>query len=441
MSTSWPPAPPPAVPPEALPPQPARARIKVLHVITKFYDGAGGNTLLSVLGTDRARYEMWIAGGPGGPLWERAERNGIATVKLTRLHEDVAPVNDLRVLGDLVRLIRRERFSVVHTHSTKAGFLGRLAAWLCRTPVVVHTIHGFPSHDFMSRRLRTAYLALERLVRPMTDAFLAVAPEVAREAVERRLARPGTISVVPSAVELDRIPSRPDPSVRSELGIESGVPLVGTVGRLDFQKAPLDFVRMAARVTAARPDARFVMVGEGKLLERARAEARRLGVDITFTGFRSDAVRIASAFDVYVVSSLYEGLGRALSEALAAARPVVATSVNGVIDVVEPGSTGLLAPPADPDALARNVVWLLENPDAAQRMGEAAQMRARAIFEPRLMCALIDATYSRLLGLPDDGPGAVALPDIKPAHEFMLGSASQIASRAEQRRMRSRRAS
>lgn len=403
LGASWPTAPPAATPLSALPLQPPRARIKVLHIVTKFIDGAGGNTLLSVLGADDARYEVWVASSPGGPLWERAERHGVRTVRLARFREVISPIDDMRVLLALVRLIRRERFSIVHTHSSKGGFLGRLAASLCRTPVIVHTIHGFGHHDYMSWQRRHAYLTLERLVRPMTHQFLAVAPQVAREAVEKRLAPPGAVSVVPSAIELDRIPDRPDPRIRAQLGIPPDAPLVGTVGRLDFQKAPLDFIRMAALLTVSHPSARFVMVGDGTLLEAARAEAQSLGVDVIFTGVRADATVVAACFDVYVVSSLYEGLGRALSEALASGRPVVATAVNGVVDLVEPGSTGLLAPPADPEALAENVAWLLDHREEAACMGKAGRTRARALFEPAAMCALIEQTYARLLGLPATG--------------------------------------
>jgi glycosyltransferase involved in cell wall biosynthesis len=408
VTAFWPEAPDPVVPPAELPPQPARARIKVLHVITRLVDGAGGNTLVNVLGADRRRYEVWVAGSPVGPLWARAESGGVRTVKLAQLRETIAPLDDVRALVALVRLIRRERFSIVHTHSSKAGFLGRLAAWLCRTPVIVHTIHGFSWHDFMSWPRRRSYLMLERLVRPTTDAFLAVSPEVARTAVEMRLAPPGAVSVVPSAVELDEIPTEPDPRVREELGIPADAPIVGTVGRLDLQKAPLDFVRMASVVAAARPGARFVMVGEGDLLGEARAEAGRLGVDVLFTGFRPDAKRIAACFDVYVVSSLYEGLGRALTEAMASARPVVATAVNGVVDMVEPGATGLLAPPSRPDELARNVLWLLDHREAARRMGKAARARTRGLFEPARMCRLVEGAYARLLGLPELAPAAEA---------------------------------
>jgi len=395
-----------------LPPQPVPPRVKVLHVITKFWAGAGGNTLLTVLGADPDRYETWVAGCEGGPLWERAERAGVRTVRLKRFRETIAPLDDLYVLAQLVRLIRRERPAVVHTHSAKAGFLGRLAAWLCRTPAVVHTFHGLPFHDFMSARRKRAYLLLDRIVLPMTDSFLAVAPRVAREAVERRIARPGSVTVVPSAVELDQIPTAADPSVRIELGIGPDVPLVGTVGRLEYQKAPLDFVRMAARVAAARPGVCFVMVGEGPLDGEARAEARRLGVEIRFTGFRADAPLVASAFDVFVISSLYEGLGRALTEAVASGRPVVATAVNGVPDLIVPGATGLLATPGDPAALADCVLWLLDHPAEARRMGDAGSRWVRWMFDPALMCALIDQTYCRLLGLP--GPDAEPPPPLVP---------------------------
>ena len=390
---------------ESLPPQPTQSAIKVLHVITKFSTGAGGNTLLSATGMDASRYEVWVAASTKGPkwehpLWERAEREGIKTSRLQRLDEKLRPLNDLLVLLQLVRLIRNERFTIVHTHTAKGGFLGRIAAAVCRTPVVVHTFHSFPVHPYMRPGRRRVYTYLERLVRPMTDQFLAVSPSVAREAVQRRLAPPGSVSVVPSAVEVDEIPAIPDRSIRLELGAGENIPLIGTVGRIDFQKAPIDFVRMAASIIRKRPTARFVMVGDGPLMDDVRAEARRLGVDILLLGFRDDAVKIAACFDVFVISSLYEGLGRALTEALASGRPVVATAVNGVPDLIAPGVTGLLAPPRDPEKLAECVVWFLDHAEEARRMGQRGRQLVVDRFRPRLMCAMIEDTYSRLLGLP-----------------------------------------
>jgi glycosyltransferase involved in cell wall biosynthesis len=209
---------------------------------------------------------------------------------------------------------------------------------------------------------------------------------------------------VPSGVELDLVPSAPDPSVRSELGLASDAPLIGTVGRIVKQKSPLDFVRMAELIARERPDARFVWVGDGNEAEgmegEARAEARRLGIDVLFTGYRNDAPRLAASFDVFVIPSIYEGLGRALTEAMAAGRPIVATAVNGVPDLVEPGATGLLSPPNDPASLAVNVLWMLAHPEAARRMGQLARSRVLATFDPETMCRGLDELYSGLLGMP-----------------------------------------
>jgi glycosyltransferase involved in cell wall biosynthesis len=389
---------------------PPAVPVKVLHVITRFEAGAGGNTLLSAAGMDPGRYDVWVAGGAGGPLWEQARRKGIRTVELPGLRREIAPLADLLTLIRLVALLRRERFGLVHVHSAKAGVLGRVAAALCRTPVIVYTLHGrdpwWPAPDrsssdlreVMSRGLRTFLLA-ERLLRLTTHRFVAVAPTVARDGVLAGVASAGRIDVAASAVDLSGIPEDMDPDARAELGGSGGGPLIGTVGRLDAQKAPLDFVRMAAEVAQAHPDARFVMIGDGDLLPATEELAASLGVSIQFPGFRADAARLAAAFDVFVVTSLYEGVGRSVTEAMASARPVVATAVDGVVDLVVPGSTGLLCAPRDPSGLATAVRWMLENPVEAGQMGKLARDRVRILFAPERMCATLDEIYAGLLGL------------------------------------------
>jgi glycosyltransferase involved in cell wall biosynthesis len=409
MTGRWMPAPPSVLPPDRMPARPPRHRVKVLHVITRLEAGAGGNTLVSALGMDPRCYDVWIAAGGRGPLWDRADRAGIRTVRVPGFRREVSPARDAAVLVRLVRLIRAERFAIVHVHEAKAGFLGRIAAALCGTPVVVITLHGRDPwwrtaadtetglRDVMPHGL-WLYSALERMARPLTDAFVAVAPTVARDAVQARIAAPGRTDVAASAVDLDAIPYERDPSVRAELGIPPDVPVVGMVGRLDRQKAPLDFVRMAVHVAALRPRTRFVVTGDGELQSDMHHLARSLGVEVLFTGFRQDAARVASAFDVFVVSSLYEGVGRSVTEAMASGRPVVATSVDGVADVVTHGATGLLAAPRDPDGLAARVVWLLDHPGEAARMGAQARDLVRTLFAPERMCAVLDEIYSSLLG-------------------------------------------
>ena len=368
--------------------------------------GSAGNTLASAVGMDPDRYEPWLAAAPGGAMWDGAEATGVHTFRLPRMRERIAPIDDVRTLINLVALMRRERFTVVHTHCAKAGMLGRLAARIVGIPVVVHTYHSLPVHDFMSARRRALYLLMDRLARPLAHQYVAVAPRLARQAVQARVVRPGSITVVPSGIDMDQVSDNSVTAIRAGLGIPDGVPVVGTVGRIVAQKAPLDFVRMAAQVKRSRPDTAFVMVGDATLesapLEKAtREEAERLGVDILFTGYRSDAAAIAAAFDVYVVPSIYEGLGRALTEAMLSGRPVVATSVNGVPDLVEPGATGLLAPPGDPASLAACVVWLLDNAEAARRMGAQGRNRVLSMFDTETMCRALDSVYSGLLGLPE----------------------------------------
>ena len=383
--------------------------MKVLHVITRFIAGSGGNTLVSAVHTDPDRYESWVAAMPGGPLWEQAESAGVRTVHLAHMRERISPVHDALACLELVRLIRRERFTVVHTHCSKAGFIGRVAARVAHVPVVVHTFHIFAAHQGLDRAHRLAYLMLDRSVRRFAHRYVAVAPRVAREAVEQRIAPAGDIVVIPSAVDLEHIPVTADPEVRASLGVPEDAPLVGTVGRIVAQKCPLDFVRMCAVIHAQRPDVRFVMVGDATLesadLEtETRREAERLGVPVVFTGFRADAPRVAAAFDVYVVPSLYEGLGRAVTEAMASARPVVATAVNGVPDLVEPGVTGLLAAPRDPESLATAVLWMLDHPEDAKQMAAQGRDRVRSHFGPSVMCDALDELYGELLGLPSTTP-------------------------------------
>lgn len=399
----WPAPPPCASSADRLPPRPVLPRVKVLHVITRMQGGAGGNTLLSAMGMDPGRYEVWIAGGPGGELWDRARAAGVRTVEIPEFRHVLTPVDAL-VLWRLIRLVRRERFTVVHTHSAKGGFLGRLAAWLCRTPVVVHTFHGLSFHDRMPPVRRRIYHGLERVTRRLAHRYLAVAPGVARQVVEERLAPPGSVHVVPSAVELARVPDGFEPVARRALGVPSRVTLIGTVGRIDAQKAPLDFVRMAATVQGRFPDTAFVMIGDGPLAGHVRRLAAELGVEIRLTGHRPDAAELVAGLDVFVITSLYEGLGRALTEALAAARPVVATAVNAVPDLVEHGATGLLAEPGDSEALVRAVGWLLEHPQEGAEMGRQGRDRVRAAFAPENMCARLDACYRDLLGLPRTRP-------------------------------------
>ena len=404
-------------------------RLRVAQVVTRFMAGAGGVALRGALAVPRDRYEVvFIVGGDGdrgggrgggggsstdsGSLIERARQAGFEVTVLPRLRSEIAPADDRRALADLRSVLRAGGFDAVHTHSSKAGVLGRLAAHQLQVSRIVHTFHGFPFHSFQSAARREAYIRIERHVGRFTDVFLAVGPAVAAEAIKRRIAPPERVRTI--GVALDTAAPEPDPFARSEarrmLGVPPGMRVVGTVGRLDFQKAPGDFV--AALAAIGRRDTFGVWIGDGPLRARVERLAARRGLAgrMAFAGQRDDVAALLPGFDVFAMASRYEGLPCAVVEAMVAGLPVVATTVNAVPDIVVAGETGLLAPPGRPDVLARAIGYLLDNPATAARLGAAG----RAQLGPHLTQGALGTVLAETYRSPGgrDGPRQPSAPEL-----------------------------
>lgn len=377
------------------------SRLKVLHVITHLgVGGAQDNTLLTIRGLSRRRYRVDLASGPRGRWCERGRQYADQFYPINHLRQDrgdIDPPADARALVELTQLMRREQYDIVHTHSSKAGMLGRVAATLARTPIIVHTVHGFPFNDYMNPLRRQFYILSERVAAGLCDILIAVCDTNRAEAVSLGLAPYSKIVTIPSGIDLDHFRTTVDRASKClALGLDPNRPIVGTVGRLSEQKAPQDFVKAAQSVLSQHPDVQFVLVGGGPL--RAQVEAM-IGGDtrIKVLGYRDDVPEILLIFDIFVLTSWWEGLGRALTEAMIARRPVVATAVNGVPDLVTPGETGLLSPPRDPKSLAQNIVRLLQNPTEAKQYGENGYRRVVPAFGAECMVNQIAALYARLI--------------------------------------------
>ncbi len=345
-------------------------RIRVAQVVTRFVAGAGGVALRGAEALDPRRYDVAIVAAPDGGLLIDAERAGFEVIRVPDLVPEIDPVSDARALRQLCTIMTEGRFDVVHTHSAKAGALGRLAARATHTRAVIHTFHGFPFHEFQSPWRRWTYIEVERRLAAITDRFLAVGSAVAAEAVRRRIAPVDRIRVIDSAISDDVVPRSPAARFRARglLGVPPGMQVVGAVGRLDEQKAPLDFVDAFARLE--REDVLGVWVGDGPLRATVERDIRVAGSSerIVLLGHRRDVPELLPAFDVFALSSLYEGVPCAVVEAMRCGVPVVATAVNGVHEVVVPGRSGLLVPPRDPRSLARAVNALLDDPADAARL-------------------------------------------------------------------------
>ena len=371
-----------------------KRRTRVLHIITHLDNGgAQANTLLSVAGLDRGRYVVDLAAGPG--LLERqALASADRVVVLPYFRRSLYSFGDLRAAAALVRLVGD--YDVVHTHGSKAGVLGRLAARIRRVPAVIHTVHGFPVHEYMPHLKRQLLLALERVAARCADRIVCVCDANVAEALSLGIARPEQVRVVVSGVPSEQVRSGSDDSVRAELGIPTDAPVVGTITRLMEQKAPLDFVAAARRVIEADPQVHVVMVGDGPLRDQVAAAAAGIP-RLHLLGFRNDVPDVLAMLDVVAFSSLWEGLGRALTEAVLAGKPVVATAVNGVPDLVVDGETGYLTPAGRPDQLADRILDVLARPDRGAAMGAAGANRVVGRYDVDDMVAGLDQLYQEIL--------------------------------------------
>jgi glycosyltransferase involved in cell wall biosynthesis len=385
-------------------------KVKVLQLITHLgFGGASDNTLLTVERLSRAHYEVHLAAGQDYMDWvERGRKCADAFFLFPVLRRDPHPVADIRALNQLTAFIKEHNYDIVHTHNATAGVVGRIAARRARVPIIIHTmhllswqdanpVHASPWQKAIAAAKRQFYLQLERYAASLSDALIMVCESNRREAIAANLAPPEKITTIYSGIDQTRFKVNVERAEKCRsLGLDSSRPIVGTIGRLSTQKAPLDFVQAAKRVLQHKPNVQFIMVGDGPLASeviQAVGDERRIKV----LGYRDDVPELYPILDVFALSSLWEGLGRALTEAMIMGVPIAATAVNGIPELVIHKQTGLLSPLHHPAHLAENIVWLLDHPEEAQRMTRRAQERVVPNFGAKQMVDNIEAMYERLL--------------------------------------------
>jgi glycosyltransferase involved in cell wall biosynthesis len=358
-------------------------RARVLLLVTLAETGGAQTYVASLLPALVERYDVTVAAWGPGPLVDAARTAGADYVPLRHVRRRLDPVHDVLGLVELVRLCRRLRPHVVHANSSKAGILGRLAAFAARVPVRIFTAHGwaFNAHEGAARAV---YLWADRLVRPLTTAVVCVAENERAAGVAARVCTARQAVVIRNAVDVAA--ARLAPGVGDP-------PQLLAVGRL---KAPKDFVTFARAVRLLPPGSfRAAIAGDGP--DRAAVEAELAGA-AELLGERSDVPELLAAADVFVLPSRSEGLPLSVIEAMAAGLPVVASRVGGVPELVAGGETGMLVPPGDPEALAAALRALLDDAERRRALGAAGRRRAEAHFDlPAFRAAHVEL-YERLLG-------------------------------------------
>ncbi|MFI5357721.1 MAG: glycosyltransferase family 4 protein [Opitutales bacterium] len=382
--------------------------MKITHIITRLIvGGAQENTLLSCEGQHRRGHEVTLitgpALGPEGSLMERARAAGYRVIEVDEMRRAIGPLRDWRTYWRLVGLLRELRPEIVHTHSSKAGIIGRWAARRAGAPAVLHTIHGLAFTASTSRIVNGAYRFLERRTAPLTHRIVCVADAMRDQSLAARIGRAEQYVTVYSGMEIEPFLTPPVPreEVRRSLGVAPEHVAVGTIARLFELKGHDDLLDAAPELCRRLPNLRFLWVGDGLLRPAFERRIHEMGLQDRFllTGLvpPSRIPELTQAMDILVHPSRREGLARALPQGQLAGCPVVAYDVDGNREGFVDGATGFLIPPFDAAKLSAQLAVLTEEQSLRRRMGDAGREFAARRFSARAMVDGLEKVYAEVL--------------------------------------------
>jgi len=357
-------------------------------------------------GLDRDRFSQTLAAGPapeGTDLLPEARRLSIEVREIKRLVRPVSPVGDFSALSHLIDLISAERFDIIHTHTSKAGFLGRLAARMTGARRVIYSPHGDIFSGYFPGFQTAVYGLAERVAAAWCERIVTLTDAGAGEYLGRRIGSPRQFVTLPTGVAAGALSAAADrPGVRNELGIGADGFVIACVGRLVPVKGYDVLAAASPRIVekACGRNVRFLVIGDGPERGALVSLAERLGMGdrFSFLGFRTDVARLLSGVDLLAAPSRNEGLGMSILEAMALSLPVVASRVGGIPEVVTDGVTGLLVPPDEPDGLADACVSLMGDPDRARSMGRAGRRSVEERFSIERFIEKTAGLYLDLMG-------------------------------------------
>ena len=389
------------------PADPMREReIRLLEVVTRMdVGGVPGHVLLLLEGLCRRGYRVTLACAECAPEHRTAlESLGVRLLHI-ELRRLLSPAADMRAWAVLYRLIQREQFDVVHTHMSKAALLGGLAGWLAGAPLVVNTAHNLGSIAMPKAWLRALFWVYDKLLLSITaDAVITVTERLRDQVVSRRILSASRVRAIPNGIR-----ARPPigaaearearNALLTEIDAGPDTLVVGSVARLVWFKGLDALIAAMPSVLRACPDCRLVLVGDGPMRAELEQQASALGVHdrVSFLGERQDVARLLPAFDVFTLPSVSEGMPMTILEAMQASRPVVATSVGGVPELVADGASGVLVAARDPAALAAALIRQLGDPSLRRSMGDKGRERVVAHFTAAAMVVATDQLFRGLL--------------------------------------------
>jgi glycosyltransferase involved in cell wall biosynthesis len=371
-------------------------KMKILHVLTLSCWGGAPQVVYDITKTlDKDRFSIAVACGTGDG-WERMHEGGATVFPLRSLRRGISPAHDLRTLLELYRLIRRGNYDIVHCHSSKAGFLGRIAAKLAGVKTIYFTAHGWGLYNRQEYGwAQKIMMASEKIAAKCSDKIVCVSESAKQDAIRWGIAGPDRFVVVRNGTSW--LPHTDRDEVRQRLDLEGDAIVFGMVGRLAYPKEPLMFLEAAKRIILKFQKAKFVLVGGGPLADRCvrYVKENRLESHVLLLGETppADVRDFLLGFDAFVLASKFEGLPLTVIEAMSAGLPVIASNVGGVGELVQDGRNGLLFDSDDEDELVGKIEHLIRNPEERRRMGREGRALARLQFTAERMARQYEELY------------------------------------------------
>jgi glycosyltransferase involved in cell wall biosynthesis len=375
-------------------------RINLLYVITKLELGGAQKQLLSLIKhLDQDKFKPFLFTAQDGFLiLEASSIKGLTLKKSRWLERSINPLKDLLALIEIYWFIKKNNIEIVHTHSSKAGILGRLAAGLAEVKVILHTVHGWSFDDYKPIWKRILFIWLERLNARFSDKLVVTSNYDRQKGLDNHIGQENKYSLIRYGVDYTEFNIK-DQNIREELGINPNDLVVGMIACFKPQKSPPDFIKLANLVNKVLPDVKFLLVGDGILRRKIEKLISKFNLQkqVVLTGWRDDIPRILSAIDVFVLTSLWEGLPITVLEAMAASKPVISTHTGGVTEVIAEGKSGFLVTPRDINKMSERIAVLIKDENLRRQIGQNARQSLDSNFTLTNMISKTENLYEELM--------------------------------------------
>ena len=390
---------------------PENCKIKIVHIVTRLdFGGAQFNTLYTADNLDKSIFEVHLLAGPGGTMDKdipmshgSGHHKGIDISVIPELRREISPFYDIRAVFAIAAKLRQIRPDIVHTHSSKAGILGRIAARIAGVPLIIHTFHGFGFHPYQNALIRKIYVSLEKFCARFSSALIFVSKSNMDYACSLKIGKKEKYHLIRSGIKLSAYPAKADRNIiLPSFGINpESLPrpvIVFSIGNSKPQKNMGDFIRAAAEISKTRKNVFFVFAGGGEELPKFKKMAEGLGAseNCILAGWRSDSAALLSICDIYAMTSLWEGLPRSLVEAFASGKPAVCYRADGIADILEDGINGFSSEKKDISGFIRLLEQVIDNAELRARLAEGAKKTPLNDFDIDYMVRQQETLYKEL---------------------------------------------